>query len=54
MHSQVSQSNLSYFIDEDRLRKDLGENELRKRYARSDGALIVCNNCGTIREVESA
>jgi len=54
MHSQVSRANLSYFIEEDRLRRDLDESALLERYQRADGALVVCNNCGTIREVESA
>jgi len=54
MHSQVSQANLAYFLAEDRLREDLDEDALRERYQRADGVLVVCNNCGTIREVRSA
>jgi hypothetical protein len=54
MHSQISKSNLTYFIEEDRLREDLDESDLLERYQRAAGALVVCNNCGTIREVDSA
>jgi Fe2+ or Zn2+ uptake regulation protein len=53
MHSQVSQSNLAYFIEEDRLRRDLDADALRERYEQASGALVVCNHCGTIREVET-
>jgi len=53
MHSQVSKSNLSFFISEDRVDDDIDEDDLRGRLERADGALVVCNNCGTIREVST-
>lgn len=53
MHSQVSQANLSYFITEDRLAADLTESELRSRYEEADGTLIVCNECGDLKEVDA-
>lgn len=56
MHSQVSKSNLSFFISEDRVDADVDEDDLRSRLDRADRrdeALVVCNNCGTIREVSA-
>lgn len=51
MHSQVSRSNLTYFVEEGRV--DLSTAELRERHSETDGALLVCNNCGTIREAKT-
>lgn len=51
MHSQVSDANLSYFIDEGRV--DVSREALRRRFEAADGTLVVCNNCGHIREVEA-
>jgi hypothetical protein len=52
MHSQVSASNLEYFVSEDRVPDHVGEEDLRERYDSADGALIVCNVCGSIKEVD--
>jgi hypothetical protein len=53
MHSEVSKSNLSFFISEGRVGDDIDEDDLRARLDRTDGALIACNNCGTLREVST-
>jgi rubrerythrin len=53
MHSQVSKANAAYFIEEDRIDQDISEGELRKRVDQADGTIVVCNVCGTMREVEA-
>lgn len=53
MHSQVSQANAEYFISENRVGENVTEDQLRAMHDRADGALVVCNNCNTIREVDS-
>lgn len=52
MHSQVSQANASYFISEDRLaRDDLDAGDLEEMVRETDGNIIVCNQCGALKEV---
>lgn len=51
MHSEVSGSNLKFFISEGRV--DVSRDELRERYEAADGTLVVCNNCGHIQEVDA-
>jgi hypothetical protein len=51
MHSQVSESNLTFFISEGRVDDHIDEDDLRTRFDRTDGTLIACNSCGTLREV---
>lgn len=52
MHSEVSRYNHEYFIDEDRVAEHVTADQLLAMLDRADGALIVCNNCNTIREVD--
>jgi hypothetical protein len=52
MHSQVSERNAEYFISEDRLKSDLDEYDLRCRLEQADGTLVVCNVCGSLKEVD--
>jgi hypothetical protein len=55
MHSQVSKRNAEYFISEDRLADDdITEAELRKRVEQAHGTIVVCNVCGSIKEVGTA
>jgi len=53
MHSQVSVANASYFISEDRLRRDdLDAGDLEEMIRETDGSIIVCNRCGRLKEVD--
>jgi hypothetical protein len=53
MHSQVSVANASYFISEDRLRRDdLDAGDLKGWVRETDGSIIVCNSCGQLTEVD--
>jgi len=51
MHSQVSRTNATYFIQEERLDEDLSEDELLERLEEGDGTLVCCNSCGDLKEV---
>lgn len=53
MHSEVSRSNASYFIEEDRLDEDLSEDDLLDRLKAADGTLVCCNVCGDLKEVSA-
>jgi len=53
MHSQVSGRNASYFISEDRLRRDdVDAGDLEEIVRETDGSIIVCNRCGRLKEVD--
>lgn len=52
MHSEVSRNNHEYFIEEERVPDSVTADQLLAMLERAAGAIIVCNNCGTIREVD--
>lgn len=53
MHSQVSKANHEFFISEGRVDDSLTAEDLLERWEEADGTLIVCNVCGSIKEVGS-
>lgn len=52
MHSKISKNNHKYFISENRVGPEVTADELLDMVNRADGSVIVCNNCGVIREVD--
>jgi hypothetical protein len=57
MFSEVSSSNLKYFIKENRVADDISKSDLRDLYRRADqrdGNLVVCNSCDRIKIVVDA
>lgn len=52
MHSEVSKSNASYFISEDRVGDAVDEDDLLDLLDRHKH-IIVCNVCGAIKAIDS-
>lgn len=52
MHSEISQRNLEYFVEENRVGDGVDVEDLERIYQQADGHVLVCNVCGTIRVVD--
>ena len=39
-------------VSEDRIDRDISEDELRQRLDRAEGTLVVCNVCGSMKGVD--
>ena len=53
MHSEVSEANAEYFVNEERSEAELDAEGLRDIFRETEGSIIACNVWGRLKELDT-